>query len=114
MNLKKIKSVSFSLLKKETDIKDGKAEYLKKKTVKFILPNNFPKKEKMFELLIKNMYDDLMNNTHDEADSLGLWIEYDSFTIDNSITLNTLRSIKEYSKQDIDPIFEFFKMSLQK
>lgn len=112
MNLDTIKSISFSLMKKETDMDKGRAEYTKKLTAKFVLPSDFPKKEEMFESLVKNMYDDLVVKIPEDVDSLGLWIECESTIFENAITLNTLIDIQQYSKQNVNPIFEFFKLTL--
>ena len=115
--LDSIISVQFSLLKKETDTdKYNKAEYSKKKTVKFVLPPKFPQKEYAFKTLCEDMYTDLMNNAPDDTDYIGLWIEYDikgSIIIDNAISLQTLSDIQEYSKDpNISVAYEFFKMTL--
>jgi len=112
MNLENIKGLTFSLLKKEEDLGSNTAEYTKKVTVKFTIPNDLPKTEEMFELLVQRMYSDLMKNATEDADSLGLWIERDTDILDNAISLRTLNDIKEYSPQKITPIYEFFKMTL--
>jgi hypothetical protein len=100
-------------MKRDSDINESsKAEYLTKKTAKFTLPSDFPKEEEMFALLCKDIYEDLLYNAPDDIDSLGLWIEYDTITVDNAISLGTLETIQEYSKEDINPSYEFFKMTL--
>ena len=115
MNLEKIQSIAFSLLKKESDITSqvNKALYEKKKTVKFVLPLDFPREEQWFELLSKDMYNDLMVDAPKDIDSLGLWIEIDNITLDNAIALSTLEAIQEYSAdKDINIAYEFFKMTM--
>lgn len=108
-----IRSIQLSLLKKGTEVdKYNKAEYFKKKTAKFTLPPDFPKTDEYFEVLLKDMFEELMIDAPDGADSLGLWIELDSITLDNSITLNTLNDIKMYSKEEVNPAWEFFKLTL--
>ena len=112
MNLEEIKSITLSLLKKETDPdSENKATYSKKVTAKFTPPSDFPRTEEMFEVLLKNMHEDLLKNITGDPDSLGIWIEMDSITIDNAISLQTLDDIQKYSKEDINPIWEFFKMT---
>lgn len=113
MNLEKIQSIQLSLLKKETDVENNVAEYSKKLTAKFTLPIDFPRTEEMFSLLLENMYVDLMQNAPEDADSVGIWIEMDTITIDNALSLQTLDDIKMYSKEDLKPAYEFFKMTLQ-
>jgi hypothetical protein len=107
-----IKSIQLSLLQKGKDKKDDKAEYFKKKTAKFTLPKDFPRTDEYFEVLLHDMFEELMQYAPDDADSLGLWIEYDTITIDNAISLQTLKDIEEYSKDPITPPYEFFKMTL--
>lgn len=113
MDLEEIKSITLSLLKKESDIEDNTASYSKKVTVKFTPPFDFPRTDEMFEALLTNMYEDLLVNTSGDPDSLGIWIEMDSIIIDNALSLNTLDDIKTYSQEDINPVWEFFKMTLQ-
>ena len=113
MNLEEIKSITLSLLKRETDVKDNTATYSKKVTVKFTPPVDFPRTEEMFESLLEHMYQDLLKNATGDPDSLGIWIEMDSITIDNALSLQTLDDIQKYSKEDINPAWEFFKMTLQ-
>ena len=114
MNLEEIKSITLSLLKKESDVdSDGTASYSKKVTAKFTPPVDFPRTEEMFEALLKNMYEDLLKNATGDPDSLGIWIEMDSITIDNALSLQTLDDIQKYAKEEINPAWEFFKMTLQ-
>ena len=117
IDVEKIKSIKFSLLKKETEIIDNSAEYSKKVTVKFVIPKNFFEigyEEFMLKELISHMYDDLKNNAPEKADSLGLWIEYDTLTLDNAISLKTLDDIEMYSTNNSNAIYEFFLMTLPK
>jgi len=105
MNLEKIQSIQLSLLKRETDPNENnEAEYT--------IPSDFPRTEEMFEVLMKNMYDDLMKNAPGNADSIGIWIDMDSIIIDNALSLQTLDDIKMYSKDNLNPAYEFFKMTL--
>lgn len=112
-----IVSIQFSLLKKESDIRNNKATYSKKKTAKLVITEDFPKEEKAFEQLCRAMYNDLLANAPFGADYLGVWIKYsiegNPITIDNAMSLDALNSIEMYSKDpDIDPVYEFFKMTL--
>jgi hypothetical protein len=111
-NLNRIKSVSLSLMKKESDINEGKAEYSKKISAKFKVPKNYLKDDETAEELVTNMYNDIISKVTEDADSIGIWIEYKSTTLENAISLHTLDNIKEYSKQPINPIYEFFKLTL--
>ena len=57
----KIKTIKLSLLERVSEIKNStsKADYLKKKTVKFELPSKFSKY--LYESLISQMYEDLLS-----------------------------------------------------
>ena len=113
--LDKMLSIQLSLLKRKTEInkKTNKADYLKKKTVKFTFPVDFPRTEEMFKALVEDMHKDLMNNAPDDIDSIAMFLEYDHIIVDNAISLQTLDDIKMYSKDDVNPINEFFKMTLK-
>ena len=110
--LANIRSIQLSLLEKGKEKKDNKFEYFKKKTARFVLPHDFPRTDEYIETLVEDMFKELIEDAPDEADSLGLWIEYDSITFDNAISLQSLKDIQEYSKEEIKPVVEFFKMSL--
>lgn len=115
MNLENIKSIQLSLLykKSEIDSSTGKAVYEKKVTAKFTFPIDFPKNEESLQTVCQEMYADLLKNVRDESDYLGIWIEYDSITLDNAVSLKTLQDIMMYSKDNVYPIYEFFKMTIQ-
>ena len=52
------------------------------------------------------------NDKH--VDSIGVWILYeDGFEIDNSMDLSVLEDLGKYGADDIKPIQEFFKMTIQ-
>jgi len=115
--LEKIKSIQISLLKKGSEQKDDKSEYFKKKTARFIIPDNFPREDYAFEYLTEDMYKELMENAPSDADSIGIWIELDTIILDNAMSLSALESIKTYSSkspndEDINVAHEFFKMTL--
>jgi len=111
MELEKIKSISFSLMKKEIDLGNGTAEYTKKITAKFDIPSNFPKEESAFEEIVIKIYKDLNEKAPDDIDSLGLWIEYDNLTLDNAIPISVLNDIQQYSAPEVSSVYEFFKMT---
>ena len=113
MNLAEIKSITLSLLKREIELDDNTASYSKKVTAKFTPPTDFPRTEEMFEVLLKDIYNDLLKNSSGDPDCIGIWIEMDSITIDNAISLEALDNIQKYSSEDVNPIWEFFKMTLK-
>jgi hypothetical protein len=102
-------------MKRETDVENGKAEYTKKKSVKFVIPEDFfenTDEEEMLKNLIFSMFSDLKENPPSDADSLGVWLQYETITVDNAVSLRTLEDILEYSKEGTNPIFEFVLMSM--
>jgi hypothetical protein len=117
MNLNEIKSITLSLMKKESDINENKADYTRHGKATFKIPQDFfnsDDSEKLLEDIIEAMFDDItQKNVWSEVDYLGIWIEsIDDHIIENAMSLKNLESIKEYSTQNINPIFEFFKMTL--
>ena len=114
MDPEKLNSVQLSLLLKKSEIgPDGRAAYAKKVTSKFTFPPEFSKTEDSLRLLLREMFRDMHGKLEGDADSLGMWIEYGSETLENAVSLGTLESIQEYSREDVDCIFEFFKMTVQ-
>ena len=125
--MKKIKEYRMSLMEKdflkESKIK-GKTNYIIRYSAfleidNYLKNNNLTEKEReeftidsskiIFEELIRTQ-----NNGKYNVDSVGLWVRYNDQTeIDNSIELSVLDEIKKYGDKDIDPIKEFFKMTIQ-
>ena len=120
MNENKLESIKMSLMKSEGDVKkDNKADYIVRSTGTFEIPKEFYKnlsEEKRIELtkeLTESMYSELIkHNKNDDVDSLGLWIEYDNKVFDNAIKLVTLSDIKEYSTEELSPVYEFLKLTI--
>jgi len=108
-----IKSIKLSLLEKKSDPDSkNKANYLKKATAKYTLPENFPLTEEAFENIVSEMYIDLKNQKV-FADYIGIWVQYNNIVIENAMAINTLEDIKKYAKREINPIYEFFKMTIK-
>jgi hypothetical protein len=114
MNLKEIKSIKLSLMLKDSEInEESKANYLKQITGTLIVPKDFPKTEDAFSQILSQIYNSLLEENKNDVDSLGIWIELkDSTILENAILLNTLQSITEYSQNNLNIVFEFFKMTL--
>jgi hypothetical protein len=65
--------------------------------------------------ILSLVYDDLLSKEMQNIDSVGIWIEFeDGQIIDNSIKLSVLEDIKRYGAEDINPIYEFYNMTIQK
>ena len=119
-----ITRIQLSLMKKDTEItKDNTAEYLKCATATFNTPKDYYSKllsrfgeqqlDYNFHDVITSMYEDLIEQVKDkEFDSVGLWVTIDGEIIDNAISFTTLKDIQEYSKESVNPIVEFYKMTI--
>lgn len=123
--MKKIKEYRMSLMTKDSDKSkiEGKTNYIIKYSALLEVANYIKNQE-----VIEKEYDDFVLNSSkilfDEllkskgktnVDSVGIWVSFeDGLEIDNSIDISVLEDIKNYGSEDIEPIKEFFKMSLLK
>ena len=109
-----------SLMKTNSDVdENSKAEYIVKSSGTFnITPNFYSKlnKKKKIELtsnLVNTMYEDLLDKTNfNDIDSVGIWINYNQKIYENAIKINVLSNMKKYGVDNVDPLYEFFKMSI--
>jgi len=120
----KVESIKLSLMKKESDINNiGEAEYTPFISATFKMPQEYLDEspgdlngkygKEYLKSLLHAIFEDLTSkNTQYDVDSLGIWIKTSERLIENAIALQTLTDIKEYSKEDVDPLYEFFKMTL--
>lgn len=114
MNLEKIESIKFALMKKEKDVDQHKADFVIYASVSFKMPKNTDVTQELFEEFVESMYDDLTKNKKDfQKDSLGIWVDYDGKKYENAMSIDTLELIKNHGAKNIRPIWEFFKMTLQ-
>jgi len=110
--------ITLSLLVKTSDIdaSTNKAEYQKLVTTRFnyktdLFPENARKE--LFSKLLEQMYQDLLENDNEiKATSLGIWVEINEVTFENAIDLKILNDIKRYGDKDIEPLLEFYKMTV--
>jgi hypothetical protein len=114
MNLNKMQSIKFALMKKEKDVDASKADFVIYASAAFTMPKNTDVTQELFEEFIESMYTDLVKTEPHNGASLGLWIEYDNQKFENAISLETLNLIKKHSASDVRPVYEFFKMTLAK
>lgn len=116
MNFEKITSITFSLMKLEDDsFSTGKAEYIKKASASFNIPKNVLGKnpENDMGIICASMYVDILSKIdRKEVDSLGIWVTYNEEIFENAIKLDTLNDIVKYSVEEINPTFEFLKMTI--
>jgi len=126
--MKKIKEYRMSLMEKDVipSKDEGKMNYIIRSSAvleieKYIAEQSFEKElgtEEYEELVLNSsqiIYDALMNQKGARnIDSLGVWVTFqDGLHVDNSIDLSILEDIKKYGSEDINPVFEFFKMTVQ-
>lgn len=116
MILEKIKSISFSLMKRDSEINQkGKATYIRCSTATFKVPKDFFKDndDSVLKELVNVIYKDLVSKTQDASDTIGVWVEYGSTIYENAISLRTLEDIEQYSSDsDISPIYSFVEMTM--
>lgn len=122
--MKKIAEFKISLMKRESDYdkETGKCNYSVKLSgtlhVKKLKRN--PKFKEDYEGFILEsaslIFDDLLKKSKEsdaDVDSVGLWITYeDGSIIENSIDLLVLKDMEQYGIEKINPIQEFFKMTV--
>ena len=95
-----IKNIKLSLMKRDTDIKEGKASYNSYISASFNITEKID--EDFIKSLLPAMLDDLNEKCpFSDADSIGIWIKTDNGTVENAISLQTLYDIKQYSKVPI-------------
>ena len=112
MNLNKMQSIKFALMKKEKDVDASKADFVIYASASFEMPKNTDVTQDLFEQFVESMYDDLVKTEPHKNASLGLWIEYDDKKYENAIAIDTLDLIKKHGAKDVRAVYEFFKMTL--
>jgi hypothetical protein len=119
MKVEKFKSVRMSLMEAKSDINEStnKAEYLVKGSAKFDITPEFyealeqEEEKDLTKGLITAMYEELLQKIED-VDTVGLWIEYDGKIFENAIKIDTLGDMKKFGTEDVEPIYEFFKLTM--
>ena len=110
-------TITMSLLTKiDDDSSTGKSIYDKSSTVRFkysleLFSEDI--REEFFNKLLKQLYYDLLDNDNDfKSTSLGLWVEIENKNFENAIDLKVLNDMKQYGEKDVEPIIEFYKMTI--
>jgi len=121
--MKRIKEYKMSLMEKEgVSVADGKHIYVVKcsghlKLNEIIDGSIVDEEYNNFVLDSASLiYEELLNQVKKESvvESVGLWVIFeDGEEIDNSIDIEVLNDIKRYGVEDIDPLKEFFKMTVK-
>lgn len=116
-----IKAITLSLLEKDISKKEkesGEAFIRRSSAIMDIekfMKNSQDTSENEHDFIKKTisaLFDELQKNNNGQVDSLGIWIEKDNNIYINSIKLKLLEVIKKYGSDDIDPIYEFYKMTI--
>jgi hypothetical protein len=120
-----ITKIKIALLESDKELEDDKSDFnlkysatlnikeILEKNINNVLDYDF---DEFIEEILNNIFEDLMSLTKKEniiIDYIGLWIYYDNSVIDNSIKLSILDDIERYGA-DINPLYEFYKMTLLK
>jgi hypothetical protein len=113
----KITNIRFSLLKKEKDIDESKAEFVTYSSASFKVPEFKDETEEMFSTFVQWMYEDIVEKTKkeekqfEEKDSIGLWVDYLGETYENAIAISTMKIMQDGGVKL--PAWEFIKMTIK-
>jgi len=117
-----IKEFKISLMERQgTPDKKSKCEYILKASATFdfndYIEKTFPQASEedrtdILKEISKMAFEDLVNKVKGEFDSVGVWIQIGSETLENAMDLSVLEGIKEYGEPGIVPIFELIKMTI--
>ncbi len=118
-----IKSITLSLLERDTTsqlVKAGEEPFIRRASAiidieKFLEnPQDIFKNEHEFiQSSIGIFFDELQKNNDGSSTHVGIWIEKEDDVYTNSMKISLLEKMKEYGTEDLDPIFEFYKMTIR-
>ena len=118
-----IKSITLSLLEKDTTsqlVRTGEEPFIRRASAivdveKFLdHPQDIFKNEHEFiQSSIGIFFDELQKSNDGSSTHVGIWIEKDDDVYTNSIKISILEKMKEYGSEDLDPIFEFYEMTIK-
>lgn len=114
MKIKKLQNIKMCGMIANSELDDkGKVTYEVKTTANFKINNyvtdNFD--DKNIHVLLNAIYTDVLTETN-TIDSLGIWITYDDHVFENAIKIETLNDMEKLGSDDIQPIYEFCKMTI--
>jgi acetate kinase len=116
-----IKQIKISLMETrgEVDPSTGKNDYIIKTSGSFQFNAYVEKTEanekdrlQILKEASQLIYQDLIEKTKDEFDSVGVWLTVGEKDYENSMTISALEGIQQYGEKGIIPIFELIKMSI--
>jgi len=119
MNIEKFENLKMSLMiaGSEVNEKSCKADYEVKVSGDFKIAAGFysglseNEQEDLTEGIVTSMYEELTKHIKDE-DTVGIWLTVDGEVYENSLKIETLTDMESYSDEDVNSIYEFFKMTL--
>ena len=116
MELEKIQNIKISLMEvaDDTNINPKKLDFVIRSSVSINLENlEFDRSEESIKTISDDMFGTLTSLTNiPTTDYIGIWVKYDGEVFDNSIKIQTLEDIKEYSVEEVNALYEFIKMTL--
>jgi hypothetical protein len=113
VEVNKLKRIKLSLMEAIGDIdKKNKTEYLIRTSATINVDNTVEKAivEYGIEDVLTVIYNDLLKENNVNVDSIGMWVEYDGKEYENSIQLQTLNDMERLGEDDVNAIYEFFKL----
>jgi len=113
MEIDKFESIKIALMESQGDMNDKHKTNYVLKSHATIKVNDLVKKtieEHGIENVLHSVYNELLEINKDNVDSVGIWVTFDGKEYENSIKLQTLADMQELGEEDVNPIFEFFKL----
>jgi len=116
MNFEKIQNIKLSLMEvvDEVNMDRKKLEFIVRASISINLEDlEFERSKSTITTISNDMFDTIKSNVKlPSVNYLGIWIKYDGEVFDNSIKLQTLEDIKNYSSEEVNPIYEFIMMTI--
>ena len=113
MEVNKIEKMKLSLMESISETnKKKKTDYLVKASATIVM-NDLVEKTIVdygIENVLSSIYEDLLKENTSNVDSIGMWINYDGKEYENSILLQTLDDMERLGEDDVNGIYEFFKL----
>ena len=113
MKVKNLNKIKISLMKAVSETnKKKKTDYIIKSSATIVI-NELVKKAIIkhgIEVVLTSIYNDLLLENNAEVDSIGMWVNYNGKTYENSIQLQTLNNMEKLGEDDVNSIYEFFKL----
>jgi len=108
-NIEKIEKITVSAME---STKDSDSDYIVRSTasmtVNRLLKNTI--KEYGLENVLDSVYRDILKETNDPVDSIGVWVKYDGKKYGTAARLTMLEDMEKFSDEDVSPVFELFKL----